>query len=136
MLKVKISFFPIENIFSQIIDKFLKFEVMEYLIHCVLNRSSLISCKFLALYSTLKLKLGPNFSQFIHNSSIDSKLGFLSVCLRLYFQVFPNSQRDFGIFLLLWLDFSVFPNSGKKDGKLLLCLNISLGCTSKLFPIH
>ena len=114
MLKVKISFFSIENIFFQFIDKFLKFEVREYLIHCVLNRSSLISCKLLALYSTLKLRLGPNFSQFIHTSSIDSKLGFLSVSLRLYFQVFPNLQRDFGIFLLLWLDFSVFPNSGKK----------------------
>ena len=133
MPKFRISFLSIENIFSQFIDKFLKFEVMEYLIHCVLNRSSLISCKLLALYSTLKLRLGPNF----HNSSIDSKLEFLSVSLRLYFQDFPNSQRDFEIFfMLLWLDFSVFPNSGKKDGKLLLFLNISLGCTSKLFLIH
>ena len=92
---------------------------MEYLIHCVLNRSSLISCKLLALYSTLKLRLGHNFLQFIQNSFIDSKLGFLSVSLRLYFQVCPNSQRDFGIFfMLLWLDFSVFPNSGKKRWKI------------------
>ena len=66
---------------------------MEYLIHCVLDRSSLILCKLLALYSTLKLKLGPKFS------SIDSKLGFSSVSLSLNFQDFPNSQRDFGIFL-------------------------------------
>ena len=103
MLKVKISFFSIETYFSQFIDKFLKFEVMEYLIHCVLNRSSLISCKLLALYSTLKLRLGPKFLQFIHNSSIDSKLGFLSVSLRLYFQVFPSSQRDFWNFFYVAL---------------------------------
>ena len=32
------------------------------------------------------------------NSSVDLKLGFLSVSLRLDFQVFPDSQRDFGIF--------------------------------------
>ena len=135
MLKVKISFFSIETYFSQFIDKFLKFEVMEYLIHCVLNRSSLISCKLLALYSTLKLRLGPKFLQFIHNSSIDSKLGFLSVSLRLYFQVFPSSQRDFwNFFMLLWLDFSVFPNSGKKRWKIASFFNISQGCTSKLFP--
>ena len=103
---------------------------MEYLIHSVLNRSSLISCKLLALYSTLKLRLAPN-------SSIDSKLGFLSVSLRLYFQVFPNSQRDFGIFLCCsgWTS-QFFPIQEKKDGKLLLYLNISLGCTSELFPIH
>ena len=115
MLKDKISFFSIENIFPQFINKFLKFEVMEYPIHCVLNRSSLISYKLLALYSTLKLRLGPNFSQFIHNSSIDSKLGFLSVSLRLYFQVFPNSQRDFGIFLCCpgWT-FQFFPIQEKK----------------------
>ena len=50
----------------QFIDKFLKFEVMEYFIHCVLNRSSLILCKLLPLYSILKLKLESNFSQFIH----------------------------------------------------------------------
>ena len=110
---------------------------MEYLIHCVLNRGSLISCKLLALYSTLKPRLGPNFLQFIHNSSIDSKLGFLSVSLRLYFQVFPNSQRDFEIFLCCsgW-NSQFFPIQEKKDGKLLLFLYISLGCTSKLFPIH
>ena len=32
------------------------------------------------------------------NLSVDSKLGFLKVSLRLNFQVFPNSQRDSGIF--------------------------------------
>ena len=76
---------------------------MEYLIHCVLNRSSLISCKL---------------NKFVRSMYIDPKLGFLSVSLRLYFQVFCSSQRDFGIFLLLWLDFSVFPNSGKKRWKI------------------
>ena len=45
---------------------------------------------------------GPNFSQFIHrlkySYNYDSNMGFLSVGIMLYFQVFPNSQRDFGIF--------------------------------------
>ena len=39
----------------------LKFEEMEYLIHYVWNVSSLILCKLLILFSTMKLKLGPNF---------------------------------------------------------------------------
>ena len=69
MTKIKISLFSIEDIFFPI-DKFLKFEVMEYPIHCVLNRSSLILCKLLALYSTLKLELGSKFSQFIHRFEI------------------------------------------------------------------
>ena len=30
----------------------------------------------------------------VPNSSIDAKLGFWNIGLRLYFQVFPNSQRD------------------------------------------
>ena len=45
---------------------------MDYLIHCVLNRSSLILCKLLALYSTVKFKLGPNFLQFIRRFKIDT----------------------------------------------------------------
>ena len=50
--------------------------------------------RVLALFSTVKHKLGPNFSQF----TLDSKLGFLSVRIRLNFHVFPNSQEDFGTF--------------------------------------
>ena len=52
--------------------------------------SSFILYKSLALLSTVKHELGPNFIQF----TLDSKLGFLSVRLRLNFHVFPNSQRD------------------------------------------
>ena len=51
-------------------------------------------CKLLALFSTVKHELGPNLSKF----TLDLKLGFFSVRLRLNFHVFPNSQRDFGIF--------------------------------------
>ena len=78
---------------------------MEYLIHCVLNRSNLISCKLLALYSTLKRRLGPNFSQFIHGFKIGI-FGWTSQFFpiqekkmekhkpRLYFQIIPNSLKN------------------------------------------
>ena len=38
------------------------------------------------LFSTVKLKLGHNLSQFTYKF----KLGLLNLGLRLYFQVFPN----------------------------------------------
>ena len=48
------------------------------------------------------------------NSFIDSKSEFFEFDIWPYFQVFPNSQRNFGIFLMLfYLDFSSFPNSWK-----------------------
>ena len=37
--------------------------------------------------------------------------------------------------MILWLDFSVFPISGRKRWSIVF-FNRSLGCTSKLFPIH
>ena len=51
----------------------------------------------------MKFKLGAKVSQFIHrfkySYDYDLNMGFLSVGLMLHFQVFLNSQRDFGTFL-------------------------------------
>ena len=57
---------------------------------------------FYVNYPPVKLKLGANFSQFIHRFKYrydyDLNMSFLSVGLMLYFQIFLNSQRDFGTF--------------------------------------
>ena len=63
---------------------------MEYLIHHDKFEMWLVFFKFSILFSTVKLKLGHDFL----NSSIDSKFGLWDLVSRLYFQVFPNSQRD------------------------------------------
>ena len=99
-------FFPIYDIFLKffpIHDIFLKFDEMKYLIDYVWNEDSLIIlCKLTISFSAVKLKLGPSFFQFIHrfkySFDYDSNIGFLSVGLMLYFQVFSNSRKDFGIF--------------------------------------
>ena len=110
---------------------------MVYVIHYVWNVSSLILCILPILFSTLKLNIEPNFSQFIRRIKIGifQNWGFLSVGLRLYFQLFPNSKRDFGIFecCSCWTS-QFFPVQKKKMEKCFF--NTSLGCTSKLFPIH
>ena len=66
------------------------------------------------------------------NSSIYLKLGFLSLSLRWHLEIFPNSQRDFGIFescsILLYLS-QFFPIQGT-DVKLTF-MNVSLDCTSQ-----
>ena len=92
----KIPFFPMENIFSQFNDKFMKFEEMEDLIHHVKFEMLLAFCKLLVSFSTVKLKLGHSFSEFIYRF----KIGFLNLGLKLYFQVFPNSLNswEMGIF--------------------------------------
>ena len=90
--------------FSQFIDKFLKFKGMEFLNHFdKFNVTTLIFCEFPILFSTVKLKLGHGFSQFIRKFKIwiskcwswaiytsnflaiyerDAKLGFLSISLQ------------------------------------------------------
>ena len=78
-------------IFFYFIDKFLKFEEMEYLIHHVRFEMWLFFCKFPILLSKGKLKLEHNFSQFINSYS---KLELWSLGLRVYFQVFANPQRN------------------------------------------
>ena len=53
-------------------------------------------CKLPVSFLTVKLKLGPNFSQFIHtfkyNYEYNLNIG-LSVGLMLYFQILPNSRK-------------------------------------------
>ena len=53
-------------------------------------------CKLPVSFLTVKLKLGPNFSQFIHrfkyNYEYNLNMG-LSVDLMLYFQIFPSSRK-------------------------------------------
>ena len=88
--------------FSQFNDNFLKFEEMKNLIHYVWNENILLLFKLTISFSTVKLKLGTKFSQFIHrfrySYNYDSNMRLLSVGLILYFQVLLDSQRDFGIF--------------------------------------
>ena len=92
------------------IDKCLKFEEIEYLIHYVKLEM------WPALYCVNSLY----FQQWISNWDIaflnftlDSNLAFLDVGLRLQFELFHNSQK----YWKLWF------------------LNVSLGCTSKLLTI-
>ena len=56
----------------------------------------------------------------------------MSVGLRLYSQVFSNSERDFECCSSSNSQFFPIP---EKDIKVSF-FNISLGCTSKFFPIH
>ena len=84
----KFHFTQWKTYFSQFIDKFLKTEVMNCLIHYVLNVIRIILYKLTNLFSTVKLKLGPNFSQFNYRFKIE----IFSVGLRLYFQFFSNSE--------------------------------------------
>ena len=65
----KTIFFSIENIFFQFVDKFLKFELMGYLILHVKFEMCPALSKFPILFSTVKLKLGHN-SQFIYKFKI------------------------------------------------------------------
>ena len=60
------------SIFPKAFNKFLKFEVNEYLINYeyVWNVKNLILCKLPILFSTMKPKLGLYFSQFIHRFMI------------------------------------------------------------------
>ena len=63
---------------SQLLEKFFKLEEIEYYVN---SRS---------YFQQWNLNWDTTFS----NSSLDSKLGFLSVGLVLHFQAFPNSPRD------------------------------------------
>ena len=85
-------FSQLKTYLSQLIDKFLKFGLIECLIHCVWNVSSFVLCKLAFLFSIVKVELGPKFSP------VDSKLEFFSVGLGLYFHVFTNLRQDLGVF--------------------------------------
>ena len=72
-------FFPMENYFNQLIDKFLKFEEMWPPF-----------CKFPILFSAVKLKLGPNFFLFIYKF----KIGAFDPWTHAVLPIFSNSQKD------------------------------------------
>ena len=81
-----------KHIFFNSLINFLKLEAREYLIHSIWNVNSLILWTLPVLFLTVKVKLGADFSQFIRRFEI-------KICgCWLNFQVFPNSQINFGIF--------------------------------------
>ena len=91
LLCSKLHFAQWKIFFAQFIfiDKCLKFKAIQYLSLCwVWNVTSLISYE-LPLFSTVELKLGHSFSQCI----LRFKIRIFNVGLKLYFQVFPNSQK-------------------------------------------
>ena len=98
--ELKTPFIQMENIFPQFTDKFLKIEEVEYLTHYV------------------KFKMWPALfyvnSLCFLNSSIDWKLRFLNVGVRLYLHFSPQFTR------ILKTGF----------------LNVALGWTFKFFPIQ
>ena len=67
------SIFPNEEYYSQFIDKFIKFQGMEYLYHLFLSLKCdhPVLCEFSILFSTLELKLGHKFSQLSHGFNIE-----------------------------------------------------------------
>ena len=81
-------FFPTENIFFPIIDTFLIFEEMEYLIHHTQFKMWAALCKFPILFSTVKLKFGNNFLQFINRFKIGTLESWPSVgCFSKFFSI-------------------------------------------------
>ena len=67
----KSSVFPNEkHIFPKFIDKFLKFEEVDYLIHHVKFEIWSVLCTFPISFSTVKFKLEQNVSQFIYRFKI------------------------------------------------------------------
>ena len=86
----KFHFSLLKIYFSQFVDKFLKFEKMECLIHHVSLKCGQPYINSQPYFQQWELDWDISFS----TSSIDSKLGFWNLCYRLYFQGFPNSQRD------------------------------------------
>ena len=125
--------------FSRFIAKFLKFLVISHSLCYIWNVNNLIY-KLPILFATVKFKLG-YFSQFIHKCKIgifecwSVLFVYFLYFLRFYFQVVPNSQRDFVIFKCCSSRTYQFFPIHDKVGKLGF-LKTSLDCTSKFFPIH
>ena len=107
----KFYFSQWKTYFSRFIAKFWNFVVIPDSLYYVWNVNSLILCKLPTLFSTVKPKLGHNFSQFIHRFKIGIFECWSWVVLPICLQ-FTNKFFDFSMLLLL--DFSVFPNSWEK----------------------
>ena len=121
----KFHFSKWKTYLSQFIDKFLKFE--EKFEMCP---SDLF--KFVILFPNVTLKLGHNFPKLIYRLKIGAfecwSWAVLAVLIPIH-----NKIWNWDFWMLLQLDFSHFPNSLKR--LTIGILNISLGCTSKFFPI-
>ena len=82
------SIFPIENKFFPIHrHKFLDFGKLEYLIH--LFKFKIYPALFYVIHTSYLQQCNLNFS----SSFIHSKMGFLNIDFKLYFQIFFNLQR-------------------------------------------
>ena len=95
----KIPFFPMENkFFLQFIDKFLKFEVMEYISHSLcLKCKQLYFMQMTYLFSTVTLKLGATFSEFIHRF----KIGIFDCWFQIVLPSFFHFTKRFWYFSML-----------------------------------
>ena len=91
---------------------------MKYLIHYVRNENSLNLSKLTISFSTVKLKLGPEFSQFIHrlkySYDYDSNMEFLSVGIMLYFQFSQIHKEILGFLNVALAGLLDFPNLSKR----------------------
>ena len=105
------SIFPNGKCFSQFIDKSLKFYGSQSLV-LSLKCDHTFLCEFPILFSTVRLKLGHHFSQFIHRFNIwILKCWFWAAFTSKFF---PIHKREENLhFEKLRLDFQVFPNSLK-----------------------
>ena len=130
---LKFFFSQRKTCFSWSIAKFSKFVGISYSLCYIWNVNILILCKLpcILLFQQRNLKKDMIFP----NSSIDANLEFLSVGLKLYFEVVSSSLRGFGIFKCCSSWTSQFFPVYDKDGKLGF-LKTSLGCTSKFLLIH
>ena len=127
---VQNSIFPntVENIFPNSLINI----QMEYLIHCVWNVSILISCKLPVLFSSVKLKLVLKFSKFMCRNII----GIFGCSSSAIISKFSPVQKEISEFLnITQAELLSFSQFRRKDGKLFFYI-ISLGCTSKSFPIY
>ena len=109
MRKISIG---IKTYFCQFIDKFLKFEEMEYLIHHVKFEMWPALFKFPILFSTVKPKLGHKFSQLIIRFKIGD-FGILVLgCTSKFFPIHKETRNwDFEC-CSSWT-FQFFPTYGR-----------------------
>ena len=121
----KIPFFQMENILITIYWQILKIWGKVWNVLPDLY-------KFVILFPNVKLKLGHNFLKLIYRLKIGAfecwSWAVLAVLIPIH-----NKIWNWDFWMLLQLDFSHFPNSLKR--LTIGILNISLGCTSKFFPI-
>ena len=85
------------------------------------NVTSLILCKF---------KFGYSIFQFIFTFKIGIFEFWVLGCTSNFFIIHKNIE-NWNLLMLLKLDFTIFSSDG-----ILEFLNVSLGCTSKILPIH